>query len=85
MRWYHYLYDVNTIANYDPDIKAVNAMKPGAKVALIEFREGELPAGPPPTAKVPKAALFELMKGAGPVADGEIPDLLPYQVFLVFR
>ncbi len=65
--------------------QAVNAMKPGAKVALIEFKEGELPAGPPPAAKIPKAELIELMKGAGLVADGEIQDLLPYQVFLVFR
>jgi 2-polyprenyl-3-methyl-5-hydroxy-6-metoxy-1,4-benzoquinol methylase len=60
-------------------------MKPGARVALIEFKEGELPAGPPPAAKIPKADLIELMKGAGLVADREITDLLPYQVFLVFR
>lgn len=60
-------------------------MKPRAKVALIEFREGELPAGPPPSAKIPKAELIELMKGSGLVADGEVGDLLPYQVFLIFR
>jgi len=63
----------------------VATMKPGARVALIEFREGELPAGPPPAAKIPKAELIELMTGAGLVADGEIQDLLPYQVFLIFK
>jgi len=65
--------------------KMVATMKPGARVALIEFREGELPAGPPPAAKIPKAELIELMTGAGLVADGEIQDLLPYQVFLIFK
>jgi SAM-dependent methyltransferase len=30
-------------------------MKPGAKLALIEFKEGKLPEGPPEAAKIPRA------------------------------
>jgi SAM-dependent methyltransferase len=60
-------------------------MKPGAKLALIEFKEGKLPEGPPASAKIPRAQLVSLASKAGLVLDGEKRDILPYQVFLVFR
>jgi ubiquinone/menaquinone biosynthesis C-methylase UbiE len=60
-------------------------MKPGARLALIEFKEGELPEGPPASAKIPRAQLMALAKQAGLVLDAEKPTLLPYQIFLVFR
>ena len=60
-------------------------MKPGARLALIEFKEGKLPEGPPASAKIPRAQLVSLVTKAGLALDGEKRDILPYQVFLVFR
>lgn len=61
------------------------AMKPGARLALIEFKEGDLPEGPPASAKIPRAQLLSLFGAAGFAFDEEKRDLLPYQVFLVFK
>jgi SAM-dependent methyltransferase len=60
-------------------------MKPAARLALIELKEGPLPEGPPEAAKIPRAKLVELVTRAGLVLDSERKDLLPYQVFLVFK
>ena len=60
-------------------------MKRGAKLALVEFKEGKLPEGPPESVKIPRAQLISLFGSAGLSLDSEKPDLLPYQVFLVFR
>ena len=60
-------------------------MKSGAKLALIEFKEGKLPEGPPESAKIPRAQLVTLGTQAGLTLDGEKLNILPYQVFLVFR
>lgn len=59
-------------------------LKPLGRVAVIDWRMGELPEGPPPDHKLPPeqvvreftAAGFELM---------ESPEFLPYQYFLIFR
>jgi ubiquinone/menaquinone biosynthesis C-methylase UbiE len=64
--------------------RAVSEMKPGARLVLIEFKEGNLPEGPPESAKIPRKKLIELVTEAGLRFDSEKPDLLPYQVFLVF-
>jgi SAM-dependent methyltransferase len=60
-------------------------MKSGARLALIEFKEGQLPEGPPESAKIPRAELVSLVTGAGLNFEKEHVDLLPYQVFLEFR
>jgi 2-polyprenyl-3-methyl-5-hydroxy-6-metoxy-1,4-benzoquinol methylase len=60
-------------------------MKPGARLALIEFKEGKLPEGPPESAKIPRAQLISLATRAGLTLDGKKTMLLPYQVLLVFR
>ena len=65
--------------------KAVSEMKPGARFVLIEFKEGNLPEGPPEAVKISRTQLIELVSQAGLVFASEKPDLLPYQVFLVFR
>ena len=65
--------------------KLAREMKPGARLALVEFKEGKLPQGPPERLKLPRAKLIELTKNAGLVLDEEKPKLLPYQTFLVFR
>jgi len=65
--------------------KLVSEMKTGARLVLVEFKEGKLPEGPPEGMKIPRAQLIALVTGAGLVLDSEKPELLPYQTFLVFR
>ena len=65
--------------------KAASEMKPGARFVLIEFKEGKLPEGPPESVKLTKKQLLELMSQAGLALEAEKTDVLPYQVFLVFR
>jgi ubiquinone/menaquinone biosynthesis C-methylase UbiE len=59
-------------------------MRPGAKLVLIEFKEGQLPYGPPEAVKIPKRVMVELMERAGLRLAVDRPELLPYQHFLVF-
>ena len=65
--------------------KAASEMKPGARFVLVEFKEGKLPEGPPEAVKIPRKQLIELVSQAGLPLEAEKADLLPYQVFLVFR
>ncbi len=61
------------------------AMKPGARLAIIEFKEGDLPKGPPAHIKIPRAKLVKLLTSAGfiqPVVDAK---LLPYQLLVVLQ
>jgi SAM-dependent methyltransferase len=66
-------------------VKLRDQMKPGAKLVLVEFKEGALPQGPPEKMKIPLARLKQIVAAAGLVLDGERPGLLPYQHVLVFR
>jgi hypothetical protein len=61
------------------------AMPSGARLVLIEFKEGKLPEGPPESMKIPREKLVELVTSAGLILDNEKAKLLPYQTFLVFR
>lgn len=65
--------------------KVTKAMRSGAKLVLIEFKEGDLPEGPPESVKIPRDKLVALVTKAGLVLAAEQADLLPYQTFLVFR
>jgi SAM-dependent methyltransferase len=60
-------------------------MKPGARLVLVEFKEGSLPEGPPASLKIPRDEMLRLVRAAGFVLIAEEKDLLPYQTFLVFR
>ena len=78
------------VLHHAPDRAALvgrlfGAMKPGARLVLVEFREGDLPEGPPESVKIPRAALVGLALTAGFGLPEEHPDLLPYQHLLVFR
>lgn len=59
-------------------------MQRGARLVLIEFREGHLPQGPPEAVKVSKAEILRLCDEAGFRLMEDHSDLLPYQTFLVF-
>ena len=65
--------------------KLVAQMHKGARLALVEFKEGKLPEGPPEAVKLSRAQLVALATSAGLALDRDKPDLLPYQTFLVFR
>jgi SAM-dependent methyltransferase len=65
--------------------RLASEMKSGARLAVIEFKEGKLPEGPPEAAKIPRAELVTLLTGAGFVLDADKAGLLPYQMFLVWR
>ncbi len=65
--------------------RLVAEMAPGARLVLIEFKEGDLPEGPPEAAKIPRAELIALVTKAGLDLVGEQPDLLPYQTYLLFQ
>ena len=65
--------------------KLVAQMPPGSRLALVEFKEGKLPEGPPEGVKIPKTDLLALVKRAGLELMADRPQLLPYQHFLLFR
>lgn len=65
--------------------KLAGEMQPGARMALIEFRDGDLPQGPPEAMKIPRDKIIELAAGAGLKLISEYTDLLPYQVYLIFK
>jgi len=64
--------------------KLATEMKPGARLVVIEFKEGKLPEGPPEAVKIPKAKLVSMLEGAGFSLQEDHPKLLPYQTFLTF-
>lgn len=65
--------------------KGFQEMKPGARLVVIEFKEGKLPQGPPEAMKIPKAKLLSMLEGVGFELRLDRPELLPYQHFLVFE
>lgn len=56
-------------------------LRPGGRIALVEFHEGELPVGPPPAHKVSRDAVLRAAAEAGLRLAGE-RTFLPYQYFL---
>jgi len=65
--------------------KVTRAMPSNARLALIEFKQGDLPEGPPESMKIPRDELVKLVTDAGLVLASEHAKLLPYQTFLIFR
>jgi SAM-dependent methyltransferase len=64
--------------------KVAAEMRPGARLVLIEFKQGNLPEGPPESVKIGRDRMVALAGAAGLELESEQPDLLPYQTFLVF-
>ena len=76
---YHHLGDGPAILR-----RAARALKPGGRLVNIDWREGELPIGPPLRRRVPRAAFLRDARRAGLTLEAE-HRLLPYQYFLVLR
>jgi SAM-dependent methyltransferase len=62
--------------------RLAGALKPGGRLALVEFHEGDLPVGPPPEHRVTRAAIDVAVRAAG-LHLVEAPALLPYQWLMV--
>jgi SAM-dependent methyltransferase len=57
-------------------------LAPRGRIAIVDFHERELPIGPPPDHKLPKAEALAAVKGAGLRVRRE-ETFLPYQYFLL--
>lgn len=59
------------------------ALKPGGRVAIIDWQKRELPVGPGMAHKLAREQVVEELQAAGYRLVAE-PELLPYQYFLIF-
>jgi ubiquinone/menaquinone biosynthesis C-methylase UbiE len=57
----------------------------GSQLVIVEFKEGDLPEGPPASLKLPRAEVTRLVSAAGFSLSSENVTLLPYQYVLTFR
>jgi len=76
---YHHLDDR---LRYFRDLSA--ALRPGGRVAVIDWHKRPLPVGPDLNHKISREQVTSEMTAAGWTLDSE-PDVLPYQYLLVFR
>jgi arsenite methyltransferase len=60
------------------------ALKPGARVAVIDFKKRSLPIGPPPADKISRKEMISVFRAAGYRLIRE-HRFLPYQYFLEFE
>ncbi len=64
--------------------KLAEALRPGGRLAIVDFHKQELPVGPPPAMKIAKADLIAEVEQAGFGLRREF-GFLPYQYFLIFQ
>ncbi|MFL5365450.1 MAG: class I SAM-dependent methyltransferase, partial [Myxococcales bacterium] len=64
--------------------RLARSLKPGGRIANIDFHKRELPVGPPVQHKVTRDDFLRDAQAAGLELDKEY-DFLPYQYFLVLR
>ena len=60
------------------------ALRPGARIAIVDFEKKELPVGPPPEEKLARDEVLREFTAAG-FQLAEEQTFLPYQYFLIFR
>jgi ubiquinone/menaquinone biosynthesis C-methylase UbiE len=64
-------------------VKLARALKPGGRIAIVDFYKRDLPVGPGPAMKIAKPDLIAELQQAG-FKVRMSHDFLPYQYFLVF-
>ena len=64
--------------------KVSSQMRTGAKLVVVEFKEGDLPEGPPEKIKISKSRLISMITEQNFILDVDKSNLLPYQTLLLF-
>jgi len=76
--WHHIDDRLNYLGHID------RALAPGGRLVIVDFREGELPVGPPPGHKLSRDAVLREFDEAGWSLTSEAR-MLPYQYVLIFQ
>lgn len=75
--WHHIDARLDYLSRLQP------VLRPAGRVAVVDFKEGELPVGPPPEGKLTRAEILAEFEEAGWTLASET-DALPYQYIFVF-
>jgi len=76
--WHH----ISNRLHYIDELRAV--LQPGGRVAIVDFKPGNLPVGPPQGHKLAREAVIAEFTEAGWKLREQL-DVLPYQYMLVFE
>ena len=60
------------------------ALRPGGRIAVVDWKPGKLPEGPEPSHKLAPEKVIAEMRDAGLTLVGQ-PDILPYHYVLIFQ
>lgn len=76
--WHH----IDDRLHYVP--KLAGGLKPGGRIAIVDFKKGDFPVGPPDAHKLPAEAVVAELEDAGFRLVRRDDKLLPYQYVLLF-
>lgn len=76
--WHH----IDDRLRYVP--KLASGLKPGGRIAIVDFKKGDFPVGPPDAHKLPETTIVAELEDEGFRVVHRDDALLPYQYLLVF-